>query len=159
MSEGRGKAFTVGPGGGRSVDLGGFRMVVKATVEDTDGALSLLEAEEPAGFGPPLHIHHDAAEAFYVLEGEYIIFLDEHEHEMSCPAGSFIFIPAGTPHGFRVGNIASRKLNFYTPAAMVGYFDELSEATKRGNIDPEILSEIAARYSMEVLGPVPEGYA
>ena len=42
---------------------------------------------------------------------------------------------------------------------MVGYFDELSEATKKGNIDPEILSEIAVRYSMEVLGPVPEGYA
>ena len=72
---------------------------------------------------------------------------------------SFIFIPAGTPHGFRVGNIASRKLNFYTPAAMVGYFDELSEATRKGNTDPEILSEIAVRYSMEVLGPVPEGYA
>lgn len=76
-----------------------------------------------------------------------------------CQAGSFTFIPAGTPHGFRVGNIASRKLNLYTPAAMVGYFDELSEAGKRGNVDPGVLSEIALRYSMEVLGPVPEGYA
>jgi hypothetical protein len=132
-------------------------MFVKATRDQTGGAFSLLEADEPVGFGPPLHIHHDAAEAFYVLEGEYIIFLDGRE--VSCPAGSFIFIPAGTPHGFRVGNIASRKLNFYTPAAMVGYFDELSEATKKGNIDPEILSEIAVRYSMEVLGPVSEGYA
>jgi hypothetical protein len=42
---------------------------------------------------------------------------------------------------------------------MVGYFDELSEATKRGNVDPGVLSEIALRHSMEVLGPVPEGYA
>ena len=42
---------------------------------------------------------------------------------------------------------------------MVGYFDELSEATKEGNIDPVILSEMAGRYSMQVLGPVPEGYA
>ncbi len=157
MSEGAGEAFTLGPGGGRSVDLGGFRMLVKATGEDTGEAFSLLEAEEPAGFGPPLHIHHDAAEAFYVLEGEYIIFMDHRE--VACPAGSFIFIPAGTPHGFRVGNIASRKLNLYTPAAMVGYFDELSEASKRGNVDPGVLSEIALRYSMEVLGPVPEGYA
>jgi mannose-6-phosphate isomerase-like protein (cupin superfamily) len=132
-------------------------MTVKATQEETGGAFSLLEADEPAGFGPPLHIHHDAAEAFYVLEGEYIIFLDDQE--VSCPAGSFIFIPAGTPHGFKVGNIASRKLNFYTPAAMLGYFDELSEATKRGNVDPDVLSEIALKYSMEVLGPVPKGYA
>lgn len=120
-------------------------------------AFSLLEADEPPGFGPPLHIHHDAAEAFYVLAGEYIIFLEGRE--VSCPAGSFIFIPAGIPHGFRVGAVASRKLNLYTPAAMVGYFDELSDATKIGHVDPTVLSEIALKYHMEVLGPVPEGYA
>jgi len=157
MTAATGEAFTLGPGEGRVVDLGSFRMLVKATREDTGGAFSLLAAEEPAGFGPPLHIHHDAAEAFYVLDGEYIIFLDDRE--VSCPAGSFIFIPAGTPHGFRVGNTASRKLNFYAPAAMVGYFDELSAATKKGQVEPGVLSEIALRYSMEVLGPVPEGYA
>lgn len=106
--------------------------------------------------GPPLHIHHDAAEAFYVLEGEYRMFVNDRE--VVCPAGSFIFIPAGEPHGFRVGNVASRKLNFYSPAAMVGYFDDLSDAISGGNVDSGELSEIAARYSMEVLGPVPEGY-
>lgn len=157
MGEAAGEAIVLRPGEGRPIDLGAFRMSVKATREDTGGAFSLLEAEEPAGFGPPLHIHHDAAEAFYVLEGEYIIFLDGRE--LSCPAGSFIFIPAGMAHGFRVGTMASRKLNFYTPAAMVGYFDELSDATKKGDVDPAVLSEIADRYSMEVIGPVPEGYA
>jgi mannose-6-phosphate isomerase-like protein (cupin superfamily) len=150
-------AFILRSGEGRLIDLGAFRMLVKATADDTGGAFSLLEADEPAGFGPPLHIHHDAAEAFYVLEGEYIIFLDNRE--APCPAGSFIFIPAGTRHGFKVGGRASRKLNLYIPAAMVGYFDELSEATNRGRVDPELLDEIALRYSMEVLGPVPEGYA
>ena len=132
-------------------------MSVKATQEETGGAFSLLEADEPPDFGPPLHTHHDAAEAFYVLEGEYIIFLDGRE--FPCPAGSFIFIPAGVPHGFRVGGTASRKLNLYTPAAMVGYFDELSDAIQKGTVEPDVLSDIAKRYSMEVLGPVPEGYA
>lgn len=157
MNETAGKGFVLRPSEGRRIDLGAFSMSVKATADETGGAFSLLEADEPPGFGPPLHIHRDAAEAFYVLEGEYIIFLDGREH--SCPAGSFIFIPAGMPHGFRVGELASRKLNLYTPAAMVGYFDELSEATKEGNVDAVILSEIAKRYSMELLGPVPEGYA
>lgn len=45
-------------------------MTVKATHEQTNGGFTLLEAQEPAGFGPPLHIHRDAAEAFYVLQGE-----------------------------------------------------------------------------------------
>ena len=145
------------PGEGRKIDLSGFRMSVKATRKETGGAFSLLEATEPPGFGPPLHIHHDAAEAFYVLEGEYIIFLERRE--VPCPAGSFIFIPVGTPHGFRVGTTASRKLNFYTPAAMVGYFDDLSDATREGDVDPAVLSQIADRHSMEVIGRVPEGYA
>jgi quercetin dioxygenase-like cupin family protein len=156
MSEVRGAAFILRPDEGRSIDLGGFRMSVKATGDDTDGAFSLLEAQEPAGFGPPLHIHRAAAEAFYVLEGEYIIFLDGQE--ASCPAGSFIFIPAGIPHGFRVGGVASRKLNLYTPAAMVGYFDELADLGRTGDVDPEVLAQIAERHSMDVIGPVPEGY-
>ena len=156
MSQKRGHAFVLRPGEGRSIDLGGFEMSVKATQQETEGAFSLLEANEPPNFGPPLHTHHDAAEAFYVLEGEYIIFLDGREFR--CPAGSFIFIPAGLPHGFRVGPTVSRKLNLYTPAAMVGYFDDLSEAIRAGVVETDQLSDIATRYSMEVLGPVPEGY-
>ena len=156
MSDLADAGFVLRPGEGRTIDLGGFRMSVKATHDQTNGAFSLIEALEPPGFGPPLHIHRDAAEAFYVLEGEYIMFLDGRE--ASCPAGSFIFIPAGVPHGFRVGDVPSRKLNLYTPAAMIGYFDELADATKVGDVDPDTLSEIAGRYSMDVIGPVPDGY-
>src|SRR5437588_12783968 len=157
MSDTLAEIVVLRPGEGRRIDLGAFQMSVKATGSETGGIFSLLEADEPPGFGPPLHIHHDAAEAFYVLEGEYILHVGERE--FPCPAGSFIFIPAGTPHGFRVGTVASRKLNFYTPAAMVGYFDELAAATTKGDVDDKALSKIARTYSMEVLGPVPEGYA
>ncbi len=150
------EAFVLRPGDGRPIDLGNFRMTVKATGEQTAGAFTLLEADEPPDFGPPMHIHHDCAEAFYVLDGEYIIFLGGQEQ--SCPAGSFIYIPARTPHGFRVGRVASRKLNFYLPAAMLGYFDDLSEAVRSGDADPDVLADIASRYSVEVIGPVPEGY-
>ena len=154
MSEVSEGAFVLPPGEGRSIDLGAFRISVKAAGEETGGAFSLLEADEPPGFGPPLHIHRDAAEAFYVLAGEYVIFIGGQEH--ACPAGSFVFIPAGISHGFQVGPRASRKLNFYTPAAMVGYFDELAGA--KDDVDPDRLSEIAMKFGMEVLGPVPEGY-
>lgn len=156
MSRAVGEGFVLQPGEGRLIDLGGFSMTVKATGDETSAMFTLLEADEPADFGPPLHIHHGISEAFYVLEGEYIIFLDGNETR--CPAGSFIFIPAETPHGFRVGNVASRKLNIYLPASMVGYFEDLSDAMRTDSADPERLSEIATHYSMEVIGPVPEGY-
>jgi quercetin dioxygenase-like cupin family protein len=146
--------YVLQPGEGRSIDLGGFMMTVKAEGEATGVAFSLLEAEEPPGFGPPMHIHHDAAEAFYVLGGEYIIFLPGGE--VRCPAGAFIFIPAGIEHGFRVGEVPSRKLNIYVPAAMVGYFDEMAAAV--GPMNDERLADLAARYAMEVTGPVPDSY-
>ncbi|MBF8289243.1 MAG: Cupin 2 conserved barrel domain protein [Chloroflexi bacterium] len=103
-------AIVLGPGEGRSIDLGNFAMLLKAGGDDTGAAFSLLEAAEPAGFGPPMHIHHDAAEAFYVLAGEYLIFIEEEEHR--CPAGSFIYIPSGLRHGsgseaFRVASSTS----------------------------------------------------
>ena len=157
MSDERsGRGFVLRPGEGRDIDMGNFRMALKASGEETAGAFSLLEAEEPPNFGPPMHIHHDAAEAFYVISGEYHIYIEDEESV--CPAGSFIFIPAGVPHGFRVGSVASRKLNLYAPAAMVGYFDELSAAVSSGEMDPDALAELARRHGMDVIGPVPEGY-
>lgn len=150
------KAFALRPGEGRAIDLGNFRMTVKASAETTAGGLTVLEADEPPGFGPPMHIHHDCAEAFYVLAGEYVMFLDGREER--CPAGSFIYIPPRTAHGFRVGPKPSRKLNVYLPAAMLGYFDELSAAIARNEADAAVLDKIAERYAVEVIGPVPDGY-
>ncbi|HEX7168016.1 MAG TPA: cupin domain-containing protein [Acidimicrobiales bacterium] len=144
------------PGGGRQIDLGGFAMTVKASAEDSDGQFTLLEATEPPHFGPPMHIHHNAAEAFYVLEGEYFMYVDGQEFR--CPAGSYVYVAAGVVHGFRVGDAPSRKLNLYVPAAMVGYFDEVAAAAAAGDMDDERLGAIAERYGMEVVGPVPEGY-
>jgi len=146
----------VQPGEGRPIDLGSFAMTLKASAQETAGVVSVLEAEEPPGFGPPLHIHHDAAEAFYVLEGEYVMFLEDREY--TCPAGSFIFVPQGMSHGFRVGNVPSRKLNFFFPAAMVGYFDDLSAAIAARDVEDSTLDGIATKHAMEIVGAVPDTY-
>ncbi|TMC61447.1 MAG: cupin domain-containing protein [Chloroflexi bacterium] len=151
----RQQAFVLQPGEGRSIDMGNFSMSVKASGDDTSGAFTLLEAAEPPDFGPPLHIHRNAAEAFYVLEGDYLIFIEERQHR--CPAGSFIYIPSGIVHGFRVGSSASRKLNLYAPAAMIGYFDALA-ASQNAPLGEDELTRIALDHGVEIVGPVPEGY-
>lgn len=152
----RARSYRLLPGEGRYIDLGEFGVTVKASERETGGVVSVLENAEPPGFGPPIHIHHDCAEAFYVLEGEYVMYLEEEEHV--CPAGSFIFIPQGVRHGFRVGDVPSRKLNFYFPASMVGYFDDLAAALQRDRVSESELAGIAEAHQMEIVGPSSERY-
>jgi quercetin dioxygenase-like cupin family protein len=150
------RALVLAPGEGRAIELGGFDVRVLADGGATGGSFSLIETTEgAAGGGPPLHIHRDAAESFVVLAGRYAMHLEDAEFD--CPAGSFIYVPRGMVHTFRVLEPDSRKLNLYTPAGMVGYFDELAAAIADGMAEAD-LDAIAERYDMEVVGPIPEGY-
>jgi mannose-6-phosphate isomerase-like protein (cupin superfamily) len=150
------RPFALGSGEGRPIDLRDFEMTVKASDAETGGVVSVLEAAEPPGFGPPIHVHNDCAEAFYVLEGEYVMYLEDRE--VVCPAGSFIFIPQGARHGFRVGSVRSRKLNLYFPASMIGYFDDLAAALRQERVTDEQLDGIAAAHAMEIVGPPSDRY-
>ncbi len=152
------EAYVVAPGGGRTLDLGNFEVVVLAAGDQTDGAFSLLRTQrEPTGFGPPLHRHHDSAEAFYVLEGEYLMILEDRRQ--ACPPGSFVYVPRGVTHTFQVTSATpGTKLNLFAPAGMVGFFEALAEAEAAGTATPEMLDRIAAEHRMEVVGPVPDGY-
>jgi quercetin dioxygenase-like cupin family protein len=144
------------PGESRTIRASGFRVLEYATAEVTGGLYSLIETvESEPGAGPPLHVHRNAAEAFYVIEGEYRMHLDGRD--FLCAAGSFVYVPQGMAHTFVVARAGSRKLNLYTPPAMEGYFDELSAAIESG-VDENGLAEIADRYSMDVVGPAPAGY-
>lgn len=151
------QSYALGPGEGRPIDLGdGFAATVLADEIRTGGVVSVLETEEPPGLGPPMHVHHDCAEAFYVLEGEYLMYLEDDE--VLCPAGSFIFIPQGVRHGFLTGNVPSRKLNFYFPASMIGYFDDLASALGRQGVTEDELADIASAHAMEIVGPPSDSY-
>jgi mannose-6-phosphate isomerase-like protein (cupin superfamily) len=150
--------FVVLPGQGRLLDLGNFQAEVLATGDQTAQQFTLLVTQsEPPGFGPPLHRHRDSAEAFFVLEGEYLMFLDDDQ--LLCPGGSFVYVPRGVPHTFQVTSAQpGKKLNLFSPAAMVGFFEDLAVAEAAGTATPELLDVIAKRHQMEVLGPVPDTY-
>ena len=144
------------PGEARTIDLGGFGVTVLADEDTTGSAFSIIETAETApGLGPPLHIHRDCAESFYVISGSYWMHLDGQDFD--CPAGSFVHVPLGMRHTFQSVGPGSRKLNLYTPAGMVGYFEELAAAIADG-VDETRLDTLAECYQMEIVGPVPEGY-
>ena len=151
-----GGALVLLPGEARTIDVGGFDVIVHADPATTDDLFSLIETgERVPGGGPPLHVHRDCSESFFVLAGAYVMHLDGQEY--ACPAGSFVYIPRGMVHTFRTLEADSRKLNLYAPAGMVGYFDELAAGIAAGMTDAD-LDAIAGRFGMDVVGPVPEGY-
>ena len=123
---------------------------IKATSEQTGGVFNLFEVSCPPDYATPLHIHYTEDVAVYVLEGTFTFFWgSEQKHAV---AGSFFFQPRGTPHGFRVeGSTPARILYMTIPAG----FDRFVIEQKLP--DPETEPEMtAARYKIEILGPLPE---
>jgi len=85
------------PGDGRPFTVGPSRVEVKVEGAETDGRFSIIQWEFPPGApAPPQHIHHDASETFYVLEGELEFPLGERV--VKAGPGAAPHIPAGTAH-------------------------------------------------------------
>lgn len=142
-------------GAGPSRWVFGDRYTIKADRAATGGALGLLEALVPPGGGPPPHIHHGEAEAFYLMDGGLRMRLDERTFEVE--GGSFVFVPSGIPHGFtNVSNADCRMLIMFLPGGMEGFFAELGVPAEHGRpgteqyeLDVRQASDIVGRYHAE----------
>lgn len=132
-------------------------VTLKATAEQTAGAIGFVEATSAPGFAAPRHIHHANDELFYVLEGEFQFLVGEET--VNAPAGSFVYIPRGTVHAPKVVSSSPGKVVFaYVPGGLESDFEEFERvARKYGSLDtPEALLEvqaIAARGNSEFVGP------
>ena len=91
----------------------GILWAMLAMGDQTAGQFSLMEEWCPKDSGPPPH-YHDQDEAFYVIEGN-ITFVAAGQ-QLQASTGSFVSIPAGTTHNFRVDSETAHVLNFYSPA-------------------------------------------
>ncbi len=151
-----------GPGEGTATWAMGSLFERLASGQETGGAFDLTLATQPPGIAPPLHVHAHEAEAFYVLEGTMIYQAGKEFHELA--AGSFIYLPLGLPHAFRItGATPARFLSFVAPAGLMDLYDEVGvPATERRlpgsdgrSIDEEIprWNEIGPRYGIQVVGP------
>jgi len=135
----------------------GTRMTVKATGATTGGALGLIEQELPPGFAAPPHVHHAEDEAFYVLEGELTV--THGDQAVPAPAGTFVFLPRGVPHAFRVGAAPTRLLQLNTPAGLERFFAEAGEPAMEPGLPPPGAPDVgkmlalAPEYQVEILSP------
>jgi hypothetical protein len=60
----------------------------------------VLEMTLPVGSSPPLHVHADLDDSWYILEGEMVLRCGVDERIVG--AGQWVSMPRGVPHTFRV---------------------------------------------------------
>jgi len=105
--------YLLGGDEGEAFWLLGMLEIIKLSGEDTNGEYGLIEVTVRAGEGSPWHVHPDEDEWFYVLEGEFTVYVGERR--LSLPAGSFAFGPKGVPHTFiAVTDGAKALIGFHT---------------------------------------------
>ena len=135
----------------------GALMTLKAHRGSTGGALGLVEARFPAGFGPPLHVHHREDEALYVLDGQ--LRCRRGDTEFTAGPGELIFGPRELPHTFKAGPGGARALVLMTPAGLEQMFQEggvpaLDPTTPPvEDYDVQQLTELAAKNGYDDIGP------
>jgi quercetin dioxygenase-like cupin family protein len=138
-------------------------VATKADLSETRGAYALMEHLLTPDADPPMHVHADEEEAFYVLDGE-IEFEVDGEIARAVP-GTFALAPAGRPHRFRVLTPTARML--VLTSAPAGATNGGAEAFFRAAgtpatapvlpapeaPDPVRLTALAADHGIEILPP------
>jgi quercetin dioxygenase-like cupin family protein len=102
-----------------------------------------------AGGGIPVHRHWEKEEAFYVLEGSGVFFLNDVNHPIE--KGATIFIPKNAWHGFTTAKHELLLLWVMAPAGLDGFFRETCNppGVPPKQLTRDQIREIGGRYGTE----------
>lgn len=147
----------IGPGEGPRVwTFLGDRYTVKASATDTGGKLGLMEAIVAPESGPPLHIHDNEHEMFYLLDGQ--LEMEANDTVFVADAGSFIFVPRAAPHRFKnISDTPTKLLFLFLPGGFEQFFLDIGHPVIEGKEEPTTVQyepnvmRIAAEYGMHVV--------
>ncbi len=137
----------VNAGEGKKITVGTSTLFLKLFSEVVSNKFSITEYVLAKGFpGPPAHKHKVFEHAWYVLEGDLTVQLENEIAVLS--KGSFVFIPKMTVHAFANNSDAAVKLLVIdTPGGFENYYDDLQAAFGNGKqIDQEAMRKIQLRY-------------
>jgi mannose-6-phosphate isomerase-like protein (cupin superfamily) len=144
------------------------RISTKVSGEQTAGRLLQVRSTDSRGAAPPLHIHHDADESWYVIDGRLTVIVGDERIEAG--PGDFVFGPMGVPHAFLVTSELAETLITFSPAGtkgpsgygVDGFFREAAVPVVPGQAppeptepDPEELARLMMQYGIETVGPPP----
>lgn len=130
---------------------------LRAAGDNTNGAFGLVDSVMPAGFASPYHTHRQEDEAFYLVDGE-MAFVCGDQWTFAGP-GTYVFGPRHIPHGFKVmGDRPARMLLLCAPSGFEQFVLEMSEPAPAPP-DMAKLMAVAAKYDIEIHGPLPDSPA
>jgi quercetin dioxygenase-like cupin family protein len=136
----------------------GCPTVIRWSAEATNNHFFLMEhLTMPPGLASPYHVHHDEDEAFYVLDGR-LAFVSDGKWLTAGPR-TYVYGPREIPHGFKVvGSAPARMLILCAPAGFERFVRELSAPVDAEPAPPDmaVLAATAAKYHIDILGPLPE---
>ena len=123
--------------------------------------ISVLESLAREGDGPPLHVHHDEDEVFFVLEGRLRLRVGDEERELG--AGEGALGPRGVPHTYRVESEQARWLVITAAAPFENFVRAMSRPAEAPGLPPAAgapdetaraaLTAAAAAHGIELVGP------
>jgi len=124
---------------------------IKISGNDTDGDLAVFEQTgyTPKG-GPPLHIHPNQDEWFYVVEGEYFFQVGEDKHTMKI--GDTIFLPRNVQHAFVQLTEKAKIIVSYLPAGKMEEFFKVTDSWTSPPTKEEVI-KVFEDHDMKVVGP------
>jgi quercetin dioxygenase-like cupin family protein len=139
------------------IQMGPNRITYLLSGEQTGGQFSLTEfAQAPAPAAPPpLHLHRDADETLYILDGHFEFTLGERT--IDGPPGAYVYIPKGTWHTLR--NTTSgygTYLVHLTPPGFEQFWAERAKQieTHGGEVDPALVLALQEKYHVDMGGKV-----
>ena len=123
---------------------------IKISGKDTDNDLAVFEQTglTPKG-GPPLHIHPNQDEWFYVVEGDYLFQVGEDKYQMK--PGDTIFLPRKVQQAFVQLSEKGKMIVSYLPA---GKMEDFFAVTDLWTSPPskEEIAKVFADHDMLVVG-------
>lgn len=133
---------------GKSRSIGFNSTMFKVGTGDTRGALFAMEQHSAKAGGPPLHVHHEQDEFWYVISGEYVFQVGSARFR--AQAGDCLLGPRDLPHAYAfVGPSDGRILIAFTPAGKIQEYFERPRTPGAYVAD----AALYRAYGMELLGP------
>lgn len=109
----------------RTFNVGTATVRVHVEKDATDGRFALIEWGFPPGApAPPQHVHHDASETFFVIEGELTV--PSGDDLITLTAGHSLHVTPGMPHTLsNRSDKTARALELFSPGDLIGLVEEM----------------------------------